>query len=399
MQHIKKRKIFTHETALKQLISSGRVSIIYIHGTARSGSTIAEIIISQIADFAIHQPFRGILQKQGGRFRRQKAELDADIYDSACGLIAEQISSYLSDRGDRERVTVVIKELAGFFQPDIWQRWLKIPQQFLFTIRDPHLQYMSWLSAMTDKIFAGTGNLLGKNFVLEQAAITESSILPAEWEGTTIECNRLAWNAVVNDYERVKQAIVGTSKKLVVLDLILLRYKPRYALAQLFNKLDFPLEKWSQLDLNSLKDSQAKIQDIRDKSRPMVRKANNSKTIAPLVLGEAVNIDVFPEKSQAHIRQIIPLYLDLLYSSEQAYLPTLDEIDPSSKLIDTHPFVAYAIAIKHFQTENRLDFNSIDSWLNSIVASRTKSLAEDWRGFSSSLEIVNRYWKNQETNL
>ena len=399
MQHLKERKSFAHETALKQLIASGRVSIIYIHGTARSGSTIAEIIMSQVVDFAIHQPFRGILQKQGGRFRSQKAELDADIYDSACGLIAEQISCYLSNRSSRDRITVVIKELAGFFQPDIWQRWLKIPQQFLFTIRDPHLQYLSWLSAMTDKIFAGTGKLLEKkDFVLEQAAITESSILPAEWEGTTISCNQSAWNSVAEDYERVKQAIVGTSKKLVVLDSILLRYKPGYALAQLFDKLDFPREKWTQLDINSLEDSQAKIQDIRDKSRPMVRKANSSKTIAPLVLGEAVNLDVFPEKSQEHIRQIIPLYLDLLYSSEQAYLPTLDEIEfQSSKLVKTHPFVAYAIAMKHLQTENKLGLNNINSWLDSVVNNRTQLPAEDGR-FSSSLEI-NRYWKNQEINL
>ena len=395
MQHLEERRSFANEIALKQLISSGRVSVIYIHGTARSGSTIAEIIISEIADFAIHQPFRGTLQKQGGRFRSQKAELDADIYDSACGLIAKQIGSYLLER---DRITVVIKELAGFFKPDIWQRWLEIPQQFLFTIRDPHLQYMSWLSAMTDKIFAGAGKLQEKrDFVLEQAAITESSILSAEWEGTTISCNRLAWNAVVEDYERVKQAIVGTSKKLVVLDSLLLRYKPRYAVSRMFDKLDFPSEKWSQLDLNSLGESQAKIRDIRDKSRPMVRKANNSRKVAPLVSGEAVNLDIFPSKSQEHIRQIIPLYLDLLYASEQAYLPTLDELESiqSPSLVATHPFIGYAIAMKHFQSKSKLDPNSISSWLNLVVTNRTESQIKDWRSFSNSLEIVDSYWKNK----
>lgn len=395
MQHLEERKSFAGEIALKQFVSSGRVSIIYIHGTARSGSTIAEIIMAQVADFAIHQPFRGTLQQRGGRFRSQKAELDADIYDSACGLIAEQIGSYLSDRN---QVTVVIKELAGFFKSDIWQRWLEIPQQFLFTIRDPHLQYMSWLSAMTDRIFVGAGKLQEKrDFVLEQAAITESSILPAEWEGTTISCNRLAWNSVVEDYKRVKQAIAGTSKKLVVLDSVLLRYQPRYALDRLFDKLDFSSEQWLQLDLNSLAESQAKIKDIRDKSRPMVRKANNSRKVASLVLGETVNLDVFPSKSQEHIKQIIPLYLELLYASEQAYLPTLDELEniQSSRLITTHPFVAYAIAMKYFQSKNELGLDCISSWLNSVVTNRTELPAKDWQSFSSSLEIVNSYWKNK----
>jgi hypothetical protein len=52
------------ELSLKQLVSNGKATIIYIHGTARSGSTIAEIVFSQLSDRAIHQPFRGILQNR-----------------------------------------------------------------------------------------------------------------------------------------------------------------------------------------------------------------------------------------------------------------------------------------------------------------------------------------------
>lgn len=156
VQQSKDCSSFLQESELKRLAKSDRVSIVYIHGTARSGSTIAEIILAQLADLAIHQPFRGLLQKSGGRFRSQKLDFDADIYDSACGLIVKQIERSLTKK---VKITVVIKELAGFFHPYIWQRWLEIPERFLFTIREPHLQYMSWLSAMTDKVCQGGGKL------------------------------------------------------------------------------------------------------------------------------------------------------------------------------------------------------------------------------------------------
>lgn len=396
MHHLKDPKYFANELALRHLVKSGRASIIYIHGTARSGSTIAEIVVSQLANFAIHQPFRGTLQKCGGRFRSEKLDFDADIYDLACGLIVEQINNHLQVHS---KVTVVIKELAGFFKPYIWQRWLEIPQQFLFTIREPHLQYISWLSAITDKVFAGAGKLQSKrNFVIEKAAITETSILPAEWEGTTISCNLAAWNALIADFKQVKEAMIGTSKKLVILDSVLLRYDPQSAVQQIFDKLGFSPEKLSQLELNSLAKFRHKIQDIRDKSRPMVQKANNSQTINPLTLDEAVNLDILPKRSQNHIRKIIPLYLDLLYAPEQICLPTLAELATNQglQLIKTHPFMAYAIAMNSFKDRHKSeDFDQVSSWLKCVTkddASQTRLNLDD---FNSSLAVVNSYWRNK----
>ena len=394
MQNIEHPELFVNELALKQLVSSNKVSIIYIHGTARSGSTIAEIIISHLANLAIHQPFRGTLQKCGGRFRTYKLDFDADIYDSACGLIVEQISQHLQAE---KKIIVVIKELAGFFKPYIWQRWLKIPQQFLFTIREPHLQYMSWLSAMTDKVFTGEGKLQEKRgFVLEKAETTETSILSAEWEGTTISCNQAAWNASGEDFRQVKQAIAGTSKKLLILDSLLLRYKPEYAVKQLLKKLGCSQEQLSRFDFNCLGKSRQKIQDIRDKSRPMVRKANNSKRIHPLTSGEAINLDVFPSKSQKHIRQIIPLYLDLLYASEQIYLPTLAELaTQTTSLIAANPFIAYAIASLHFQRQKIVDPSRVVDWLKSQAKERSHQSAINIDSFSTSFAAVDSYWRNK----
>lgn len=370
----------SQEFELKKLVTSNRVSIIYIHGTARSGSTIAEIILSQLADLTIHQPFRGVLQKAGGRFRVTKLDFDVDIYNLACGLIVKQINQYLQSK---QKIIVVIKELAGFFQPCIWQRWLEIPDKFLFTIREPHIQYMSWLSAMTDKVFEGKGKLQeNRDFVISKAKITETSILSAEWEGTTISCNQFAWNALVNDFYQVKQEISSISsmrKKIAILDLVLLRYKPNIVIEKTLKKLDIK----SKINLDNLLKVKSSIWDLRDKNRPMVRKANNSNTINPLTTKEVVSLSIFPPKSQQHIQELIPLYLDLLFASDQVYLPSLTELE-TTELIVANPFLTYAIALFHLKNQAR-----VNNWFQTIAKSKSIKI----ENFPGSLAIANNYWE------
>lgn len=155
------------------------------------------------------------------------------------------------------------------------------------------------------------------------------------------------------------------------------------------------MEKISQFNLNCLTESKQKISDLRDKSRPMVRKANSSKTINPLALGEAINLNTFPFKSQEHIRQIIPLYLDLLYAPEQVYLPTLSELELNQNpgLIATHPFVAYAIAMLNFQRLKKpISSNQVSSWLKSVIRNKSNQAAADLGSFNSSFAEINSYW-------
>lgn len=376
-QQLENCSSFSKELELKQLAKSDRVSIIYIHGTARSGSTIAEIVLSQVADLTIHQPFRGVLQQAGGRFRATKLDFDVDIYDSACGLIVKQINQYLQNN---QKIVVVIKELAGFFQPCIWQRWLEIPDKFLFTIREPHIQYMSWLSAMTDKVFQGKGKLQeNRDFVISKAQITETSVLSAEWEGTTISCNQFAWNALVDNFYQVKKEISSISsvrKKVAILDLVLLRYKPNIVLKNTLEKLGVK----SEINLNNLSKVESNIWDIRDKNRPMVRKANNSNTINPLTTEEVVSLNIFPIKSQQHIQELIPLYLDLLFASDQVYLPSLTELE-TTELIVVNPFLAYAVALFHLKNQAQ-----VNNWFQTIA--KNKSIKID--NFQGSLTIANK---------
>ena len=49
---------FTGEAALKKLIEEGNLTIIYVHGTPRSGSTLSGRIFTELAHQGHHQPQR-----------------------------------------------------------------------------------------------------------------------------------------------------------------------------------------------------------------------------------------------------------------------------------------------------------------------------------------------------
>lgn len=166
------------------------------------------------------------------------------------------------------------------------------------------------------------------------------------------------------------------------MDSVLLRYNPELALKNAIAKLGFTSDKLTKLDLNNLAKAESKVWDIRDKSRPMVRKANNSKKIETLTVKEVVDLDIFPTKSQQHIKELIPLYLDFLYAPEQAYLPSLAALE--TKLITTNPFIAYAIALFHLQDPERAK-----NWLRSVTQGKSTDN-------QNSLAIVDNYWEKTQ---
>lgn len=365
-------------STLKQLVENEKATIIYVHGTARSGSTIAEIIFSQLCDRAVHQPWRGILQHRGGRFRPDKLEFDADIYQAGCELIVQHILEILNKQ---PHATILVKELAGFFKPPIWQSWIEIPSKFIFTIRDPHLQYVSWLSAMTDKIFQGQGKLQeNREFVLEKTPIVENTFLPAEWEGTTISCNHNAWQALLNDYLCLRKHITKTGKQLAIIEGILLRKEPDEVIARTLKQVDFKTQANSRLSKNLYQHSQQRVVDIRDANRPMVKKARSSNSVTPLAKEENFDFNLLPLKSQQHLQQIIPIYLNLLYAAENISMPSLKQLEQpvrggdGLKLQEVNPFLAYAIA-KFHQSELVPKFQA-----------NSHSFKPAWR-------IVDRYWQ------
>lgn len=389
------------ELRLKQLVSQGKATILYIHGTARSGSTIAAVIFAKLADRAIHQPFSALSDKLGGHLRDNKLPFDADIYEAGCSLIVEEIEEILKEKS---QVTILVKEVSRFFHPEIWSKWIQIPEKFLITIREPHLQYLSGLCSRAEFLYKSNG-LLMKNpaLVLEKAQEIESldleSIKPG-FSGTTISFNFELWQNLMLDWNMLRSVIAGSSKKLAVLDSISLRQNPEDAIGKTIEQLGFEVDNVEEFAQDLLVQSKEKFKDIKDPNRPNVRKARNSNEIHRLVPGEAINPHAFPLKSREHIWQLIPMYLDLLYAPENAAMPSWQQLDApvagsnSLKLADIHPFVAYAIAIFQKHQNSNPEKNSL---LDRIVHGQTKTVLGEAKlnseFFGDSFAVVDAYWK------
>lgn len=388
------------EARLKQLVSEGKATILYIHGTARSGSHIALVIFSKLADRSIDNPFSGLRHKLGP-LRPNKLPLDADIYEAGCGLIVEQIESELQQKS---HVKILVTNTSRFFEPQLWEQWIQIPEKFIFTIREPHLQYLSWLCYVADLVSKADGLLIGnRSAVLAKAADIEpveiQSLRPA-WSGTTISYSFREWQNLMHDWNVVRSAMTGSSKKLAVLDLISLRQNPEYAISKTIEQLGFEVNNVKEFGRNLQAQSKEKIFDPRDSNRMQVRKARNSNEIHRLVPGEAIDSHAFPAKSREHIWQLIPIYLDLLYAPENAAMLSWQQLDApvagseSLKLADIHPFVAYAIALFHKHKNPAPEINTL---LESIVNGKTKTVLGEEKPnselFGDSFAVVDAYWQ------
>ena len=376
-----------NDLQLKQLIAEGKAKIVYIGGTGRSGSTITQIVFARFADRVLHQPFKGLLAKAQRDSDFEQIEFDADIYQQACGLIVDHIYEVLQEK---PKATILVKELSDFFDPPIWKRWIEIPDQFLFTINDPHLQFLSGLSLIVDQVYQGNGDLKdNREFVLEKAPIIESKIFhnfAKQFEVTILQYNDFVWQRTTSYLEQVRKVIKGTSKKLGILDLVLLRNNPEYTISQTITQLGFAKEDIKAIVPTSLAESQKKVFDVLDKNRLSVRKASNSQKIYPLKSGEAIGLSAFPSESQEHIIRIIPKYLEMFYAVEQvAMLPERKSNSSLVNLEEKNPFVAYAIA-KFYQHQKKSKNNNLDYFNHQD---------HHLKNFSSSFKAINQFWNTR----
>lgn len=391
-----------NEARLKTLIEAGKLSLFYIHGTARSGSTIAEVVFSRLTDQAIHQPFAGLRHKLGGHNRPNKQPVDDDIYQAGCGVITEVADKLLQEK---DHVSLLVKEVSRFFHPEIWKKWIQLPDKFLFFVREPHLQYLSWLSYVADLKFQSDGALMSQpKQVLATASEIENISLPLlrpAWSGTTMSYNLQEWQALVSDFNVLREFIAqhDNQKRLAVLDLITLRQNPQQALSKTLAQLDIEVENVAEFDRNLLAHSKEKIFDVRDSNRAQVKKARNSNEINRLKPGEAVATSAFPSESQAHILKLIPLYLELLYAPEHVALPTVEllqqPVTGSENLYLAHsqPFVAYAIAKFHHHQHPDAATSAL---LEDVLSSETETItmkASNQFLFKTAFEEVSQYWQ------
>lgn len=396
------------ESILKQLVADSKATIICVYGLPRSGTTIAQIILAQFAHRAFHEPFTGLLQNQLSHSRVKKWQIDEEIYEAGCNLITEHILEILTHN---HHAVVLVKEVSSFFSSALWARWSQIAHKFLLTIRDPHLQYWSRLSQITNLAFKSPDSQ-GKSypFILEKTPLIESlelQSLKPFWHGQITDYNEESWKTFHHHLNLVRTNLQAPTKKLAILDSVLLRYNSPYTIARIIEQLALDVTEFEQPTPHCLVDAQTKIFDLRDPRRHTVSKARNSQGILPLVLGEDISPYALPVNSRKHIWRLIPLYLDLLYAPEQRAMPSLAQLDtsmapsPTWKLEATNPFVAYAIASFYFHCQTT-SHSRIDSLIQRILKGQTRGLSPTTEScansarFQGSFAAVNQYWHTRQ---
>lgn len=338
---------------LKQLIDTNRATILFVGGTNRSGSTITQVVFSYLVDRSIHQPFIHSLHLQNSQLNSDSYRMDtrSEAFEIGCDLIVSHILEILKQK---ERAVVLVKEVSAFFTEQLWAKWLEIPDQFVFILRDPHLQYFSWLALITDLLFEGHGSLLkDREFIFKNCQSIENATLknlqPA-WNGTTLTYHKLQWDNLVRQIQQTRLTVSNTLKKMAIVDLVLLQKDPDYVMKKTLDKLGFNYNAKDLLARDSITESQDKVVDIRGTDRASVQKARGSHSLEPLKLGKDVSPDLFSQTSQEHILGLIPFYLNLLYAPENVGMLSLTQLEQPVannaplKLEDTNPFVAYAVA-------------------------------------------------------
>jgi hypothetical protein len=322
----------TH-SQLVRLVHEQKLTIIFVYGTARSGSTVTQVIFSHLADRAIHEPFTGLLHNEVTQSGLSKFQIDQKVYQLGCTLIFNEISSILKHQ---DHATIVVKEVSSFFPTEILQQWSSIPEKFLLTIRDPHLQYFSRLNQIAR--MADSGDSLLHLPMPEKARMLESldlSTLKLFWYGTLIDNNKQNWDNLAHHYGQIRDAIRGSSKKMAIIDATILRKDSEFAIDQIIEQLGLHA-KHSGLDFSkNLQRSKDKVFDIRNPDRPSVHKARHSKEVEPLGLEESISPYYLPLSSQEHISQTILPYLQMFYGPERAAMPSLHQLDISVSQSDT----------------------------------------------------------------
>ncbi len=351
---------------LKHLIDTNQASILFVGGTNRSGSTITQVVFSYLVDRSIHQPFIHSLHLKNSQLNLEIDKIDprSEAFEMGCDLIVSHILEILKQK---ERAVVLVKEVSAFFTEQLWDKWLQIPDQFVFILRDPHLQYFSWLALVTDLFFEGRGSLLKeREFIFKNCQSIENATLenlqPA-WKGTTLTYNKLQWDNLVKQIQKTRLTISNTSKEMAIFDLVLLQKDPDYVMTKTLSRLGFHDSAKDLLAPDSITQSQDKVIDIRGTDRPSIQKARGSHSLEPLKRGKDVSADLFSQASQEHILRLIPLYLDLLYAPENVGMLSLAHLEQpvannaAVKLEDTNPFVAYAVA----KFNERLNINPAET--------------------------------------
>jgi tRNA (cmo5U34)-methyltransferase len=390
----------TNYAMLNQLIQENRLEIICIYGTPRSGSTIMEMVFSKLADISRHQPFRSALTDlSNSGLRGGEQDFTLEHYEYGCSLI---LSDALEQLQAKEKATIIVKEVSDVMSEEYVKKWSKLPSKFLITFRSPELQIVSGANIFAADVLDGFKPKQPVDVLMDGILQDiENLPIPDLNNRSILQIFHDAWYSLLRDLEIFrKMAETSDAKKITMIDITLLRFAPEAAIHNILERLAIHTE--TDKILQNLDDS--KIRDTRTRERASQQRARKSKAIELLGSTETIDLVRLPKETGRVIHHLLPIYVGLLASKENSYLPSVDDVTREDihfggllySLLSLQPLTAYS-AVKA-QTEINISHVSLPSKLTQTyssfiarskkVAPRINELAQRFEDLASGREEV-----------
>ncbi len=358
---------------LRQLVSQGHLQITHILAPPRTMSTILEVALSQAVHSQIHEPFRKITKRKN----TQRG------FETILLRVEELRQMHAGP------IQIVIKDISEF-TPEEWATWMPMVQNFVFVVREPHLQTrslikLSVIQALSSKTLSELVRILrlgilherslGRLFLARQQALEflrlkftgavkteEERIQDAlpHIESGILSLNRGTYRLLLHYLQAVEEHLLDSPhKKLVIVDGLGLKMEPAITLGRIADRFgwgNLAVLGWSKSVGGLFYDRDA---DGGDNKQRAIKNSWNRRAVSSTRIDK---IDVlqdapaplawFPTSIQELIcSDLLPIYMQFLMHPSVVSLPSQDQLTSPLQgltgkvtLGDINPVAAYAAA-------------------------------------------------------
>ncbi len=329
-----------HLKALEKMVKSGEVEITHIDSPPRTSSTALYRSLSHVYDVSIYEPFH-----------------EYPTLETGCKKIIEEVKKY---KEKKRPIKILVKENARWFDNDDWRDWSDLTKHFITIMRDPHLQFYSYIKRKANDLLLGEGKAgLTDNKIWEK----EEDIVHFLENGRTKSTSRdipgnfesLSWSPLSNHMNilRTRQLHQENGKTLSVVSAFLLRISPELIMKNLLTTLG--IENTPEKITETIQWNESSVDKIATTNKrahsaytEAVRKSNGY----TLPNDTTYSIDRFSQKLQNYLLETaLPVYIDFLKWPHKIGVKSLMEAEnlfslqnsEGTTMEECNPVEAYAI--------------------------------------------------------
>jgi len=310
--------------SLKELVSSGKLELVYIVSPPRCLSTAMEIAVTETADGQINEPFHSMRSAS---------------FDEGCQLLVDRYRGLAGEMQDKATIRLVVKDLIRHTGASDWTRLLGLSKEVIFMVREPSLQLYSLLKRRVNDRAEFNGDKL-----------TEEQVIAGI---PNVPLNRViddTWSRLGEVWERSQDC-----RPVVVSQLSFLQ-DPRGSLDRLssYFKWSVPTERilsgWEKGAGQKFYIPEPKYhldgRMVHSSAGAWLREAFNSRGFQPLDPKDDKPrpIGIYPESIKRYfLEQMLPTYIEMMMCSQNLSRPDFAEIEKANALYDINPIESYVL--------------------------------------------------------